>query len=64
MQNRIKAVRKHENLTQTQFGERIGVKGNTVTGYENGIRTPSDAVIMAISKEFHVSEEWLRTGAG
>lgn len=64
MQNRIKLVRKHNKLTQTEFGERIGIKGNTITGYETGLRTPSAAVIKSISKEFGVSEEWLRTGDG
>ena len=64
MQNRIKLVRKHNKLTQTEFGERIGIKGNTITGYETGLRTPSAAVIKSISKEFGVSEEWLQTGDG
>lgn len=64
MQDEIKKLRKEFGLTQTEFGERIGVKGNTITTYENGTRTPSDAVILAICREFDVSEEWLRTGQG
>ena len=64
MQNRIKLVRKHNKLTQTEFGERIGIKGNTITGYETGLRTPSAAVIKSISKEFDISEHWLLTGEG
>lgn len=64
MQNRIKEVRKQLKLTQAEFGERIGVKGNTITGYETGLRSPSDAVITSICREFHVSETWLRTGEG
>ena len=64
MENRIKQLRKAKNLTQTEFGGKIGVKGNTITGYENGLRTPSDAVIMAICREFNVNETWLRTGEG
>ena len=51
-------------LTQAEFGEKIGVKGNTVTGYETGIRSPSDAIIVSICREFGVNEEWLRTGNG
>lgn len=62
MQERIKFVRKHFKLTQVEFGERIGVKGNTITGYENGIRTASDAVIKSICREFGCNEVWLRTG--
>ena len=64
MQERIKEVRKSNGLTQTEFGEKIGVKGNTVTGYETGIRSPSDAIIVSICREFGVNEEWLRTGKG
>ena len=62
MKERIKMLRKNIGLTQTEFGEKIGVKGNTITGYENGIRSPSDAVIKAICREFNVSEQWLHTG--
>lgn len=64
LQNRIKEVRRANGLTQTEFGERIGVKGNTVTGYETGIRSPSDAIIVSICREFGVNETWLRTGEG
>lgn len=64
MHNRIKEIRKYHCLTQTQFGDRIGVKGNTITNYENNMRTPSDAVIMSICREFNVNETWLRTGKG
>ena len=64
MTDRIKFVRKTFNLTQSEFGERIGVKGNTVTGYETGIRTPSEAILLAICREFNVNETWLRTGNG
>ena len=59
---RIKALRKDQGLTQTEFGERIGVKGNTVTGYENGTRRPSDSVINYICLIFNVDQTWLRTG--
>ena len=64
MNYRIREIRKDNNLTQTEFGERIGVKGNTITGYENGIRIPSDAIILSICREFNVNEEWLRSGQG
>lgn len=64
MQERIKIIRKANKLTQTEFGKRIGIKGNTITGYETGLRVPSSAVIRSISKEFNISEDWLRTGEG
>ena len=61
---RIKLIRKSFNLNQTDFGARIGVKQGTVTGYENGLRTPTDAVILSICREYDINEEWLRTGKG
>ena len=64
MQERIRMVRKNAGLTQAEFGERIGVKANTITSYETGLRVPSDAVIVSICREFDVSESWLRTGEG
>lgn len=64
MKDRIKAIRQTLKLTQTEFGKRLGVKGNTITNYETGLRNPSDAVIAAIVREFGVSESWLRTGDG
>ena len=64
MEERIKELRKSLGLTQAKFGELIGVRGNTVTGYETGLRSPSSAVINNICKTFDVNEEWLRTGKG
>ena len=64
MNERIKQIRAYLKMNQTEFGEHIGVKQTTVAGYESGIRVPSDAVILSISREFGVSETWLRTGEG
>lgn len=61
---RIKLLRKDLKLTQEEFGAKIGVKGNTVTGYERGSRTPSDSVINYICLIFNVNQTWLRTGDG
>lgn len=61
---RIKHIRKELGLTQEEFGTRIGVKGNTVTGYERGTRNPSDAIINIICLVFRVDQTWLRTGEG
>ena len=62
MKDRIKLLRKELKLTQAEFGAKVGVKGNTIGNYEMGLRTPSEAVIFSICREFNVSEEWLRDG--
>lgn len=64
MKERIKQLRKKLGLTQQEFGEKIGVKANTVGNYEVGLRTPSDAVIKSICREFNASATWLREGTG
>lgn len=64
MNERIKELRKSLGLTQLEFGEQVGVKANTIGNYEIGLRTPSDAVVRAICREFNVNENWLRTGEG
>lgn len=64
MNKRIKALRKALHLTQVEFGKKLGVKGNTITNYETGLRNASESVIFSICREFNVNEEWLRNGTG
>lgn len=61
---RIKEVRKTLGLTLEKFGERIGMKSNSLSQVENGINAVSSQLRTAVCREFHVREEWLRTGAG
>lgn len=62
--NRIRQIRRHFDLTQQEFADRIGVKRNTIASYETGRNLPIDSVISLICREFGVSEIWLRTGEG
>lgn len=64
MQNRIKELRKSLGLNQTEFAKRLGIAPNTISSYEGGTIVPSNSIIKSICREFHVSETWLRTGAG
>lgn len=64
MNERIKKLRKHLDLTQQEFADRIGVKRNTIANYEIGRNVPIDSVLSLIVREFHVSEAWLRSGEG
>lgn len=61
---RIKKLRKAMDLTQQAFADRLGMKQNTVATYEMGRSKPGTPIIRAICREFHVNEEWLRTGEG
>lgn len=62
--DRIKRVRKYLDLTQREFGERIGLKGNTIAQYELGRNNPVDSALSLMIREYNINEEWLRTGEG
>lgn len=64
MNNRIKEIRKDNHLTQVKFGERIGMKQNSIAQMEMGKFAPSDLVVTSICREFGVFREWLETGEG
>ena len=64
MNERIKKIRKELDLTQQEFANRLGTARNNIAGYETGKRSPSNAVISLMCKEFNVNETWLRTGEG
>lgn len=61
---RVREVRKSLGLTLEKFGEKIGMKKNSVSQIENGKNNVTDANVKAICREFSISEEWLRTGSG
>lgn len=66
MKDRIKQVRQHKDidLSQEAFGKRLGVTGTAISRIESGNRGASDQIALAICREFHVNETWLRTGQG
>ena len=64
MNERIKQLRKHLGLNQTDFGAKIGIKQTSIANYESGTRIPLDTVVASICREFGVSEQWLREGIG
>lgn len=61
---RIKALRKDNKLTQAEFGERIGLKQSAASKLEQDGATVIDQNIRLICDTFHVRERWLRTGEG
>lgn len=61
---RLKWLRKDQKLTQQAFADKLGLKRNTVGGYEIGTVTMSDRTIGDVCAKFAVNETWLRTGEG
>ena len=64
MKDRIKEVRKSNDLTQQEFADRLGVPRSNIAGYESGARMPSDGIVSLICRSFNVNENWLRHGIG
>ena len=61
---RVKEVRKSLGLTLEKFGERIGLKKNTMSAIETGRNSLTDANVKAICREFNVDYIWLTSGEG
>lgn len=64
MKNRFKQIRESYNLSQREFGERIGVSRDVISNIEYGRVAPKDLIVKQVCKEYNVNEEWLRTGNG
>lgn len=64
MKDRIREIRTSVGMTQKEFGEKLGLKQNTIASYEMGKIGISDTVILSICREFEINESWLRTGSG
>jgi len=61
---RIKYFRESNAMTAKDFGARIGLGNSSVSKIEKGVNGTTDQTIKSICREFHVREQWLRTGEG
>lgn len=61
---RIKQIRMTNNLTQIEFGSKIGLTKSAISKVENDIHGISDGVFLNIVNEFCINKEWLMNGTG
>ncbi|MEG0270003.1 MAG: helix-turn-helix transcriptional regulator [Clostridia bacterium] len=63
---RIQLVRmdQHPKLTQTEFGERLGVSKDVVANLEYGRVTPSESIVKLMCVTFNLNALWLKEGYG
>lgn len=61
---RFRQVRKHLKMQQSEFAKRLGLSQTSVSWLEQEGNTVSEQTIRLLHLDFHVSEEWLRTGEG
>lgn len=64
IKNRIKLIRKSQNLSQDEFGKAINLSRSQIAGYETGAKNIAARSIKDICREFCINEEWLKTGNG
>ena len=58
----IAELRKEQELTQEQLGEKIGVTNKTISRWENGYYLPPADVLLAMSQLFDVSVNEILSG--
>lgn len=61
---RVKEIRKAKGLTLEKFGDKIGLKKNSISQIENGKNELTESNSKAICREYNVNEEWLKNETG
>lgn len=64
LSDRIMELRQHLELSQEDFGKRIGLSRFAISNYESGKRNLPDRVLKDICREFSVDYFWLTEGIG
>ncbi len=59
---RVREVRKLNNLTLDKMGERLGVKKSVLSMIENGKSNITEQMTKSICREFHIRYLWLTQG--
>ena len=59
---RIAALRRKRGLSQTQLAQAVGVSPSAIGMYEQGRREPSAEILVALSRIFGVTVDYLLTG--
>lgn len=63
---RIKTIRTSQKpkLTQTEFGQRLGVSKDVVANLEYDRVDPAESMIRLICQTYNINYAWLKTGEG
>lgn len=64
MKDRLLTLRKELGLSQSEFGERIGLQKPSISRMENGLIEPTVQTLKFICREFGVNYLWLTQGEG
>lgn len=65
MRDRIKAIRKYVNMTQSEFGIALGLGATSAAAWEKkDAQIPTESMQLLICKTFGINKHWLETGEG
>ena len=64
MNERIRVIRKQFNISQTEFGKRIGVSLGVIKNLEQGKTTLTSPLFELLCSIYHVNPDWLLNGEG
>ena len=57
--NTLKTLRLHDEMTQAQLSQKLGLTKSVISAYETGLRLPSYDVLIHIAQIFKVSTDYL-----
>ncbi|TPR21472.1 XRE family transcriptional regulator [Apilactobacillus timberlakei] len=60
--NQINKLRKKMGWSQPQLGEKLNVSRQTISNWENGVKTPRMGALQQLSDLFHVSIGYITDG--
>ena len=64
MKERINQLRRALDLTQDEFGRRLGITKASISKIENGANSASEQTLRSMCRECGASYLWLTTGEG
>ncbi len=65
MNSRLKQIRIALDLSQEEFGKKIGIKSRAhISALENGSRNITDRIISDVCEKYNVNIKWLKSGEG
>ncbi len=64
MNNRMRILRKKLNLSQSEFGAKLGVSNTAISKLETGENQITDQMAKLICKTYDVNMIWLQSGQG
>lgn len=57
--NRLKNLRDGHGYLQTFVADKLGIRSNTLSGYENGTRSPDPEMLISLAEFYNVTTDYL-----